>query len=121
MSKISDNTKQGKIERRHKKIRSLISGTAERPRLSVFKSHRHIFVQLIDDVKGATLVSVWSKNMPTASKMPQAQAAKEVGAEIAKQGRAKGIKEVVFDRGGYLYAGKIKAVADSARAAGLKF
>lgn len=115
--------KQLQIARRHKRIRSRISGTNERPRLSVFKSHRYIFVQLIDDTSGKTLVSLWSKSLVEGKgkKMPPAEQAKAIGVELAKLAAAAKIKEVVFDRGGYLYAGKIKAVADGAREGGLKF
>ena len=101
--------KQQKIERRHKKIRSTLSGTAERPRLSVFKSHKYLYVQLIDDTKGHTLAQA------------NAEDAKTVGVEIAKKAKALKIDKVVFDRGGYLYTGKIKAIADSAREGGLNF
>lgn len=101
--------KQQKIARRHKRIRSRVSGTAERPRLSVFKSQQFLYAQLIDDTKGHTLASAKSKK------------AEEVGKDIAKKGIDAKIKKVVFDRGGYLYIGKIKAIADSARAGGLEF
>ena len=101
--------KQQKIERRHKKIRSTLSGTAERPRLSVFKSHKYLYVQLIDDVRGHTLAQANSDD------------AKKIGIEIAKKAKALKIEKVVFDRGGYLYTGKIKSVADSAREGGLNF
>jgi large subunit ribosomal protein L18 len=101
--------KQQKIERRHKKIRSTLSGTSERPRLSVFKSHKYLYVQLIDDTKGHTLAQA------------NAEDAKVVGVEIAKKAKALKIDKVVFDRGGYLYTGKIKAIADSAREGGLNF
>jgi large subunit ribosomal protein L18 len=101
--------KQQKIARRHKRIRSTISGTAERPRLSVFRSNKFIYAQLIDDTKGNTLAQA------------NAADAKAVGIEIAKKGKAAKITKVVFDRGGYLYTGKIKAVADSAREGGLIF
>jgi large subunit ribosomal protein L18 len=110
--------KQYKIARRHKRIRAKVSGTAERPRLSVFKSHKFIFVQLVDDDKGATLVSAWSKECK--GKTP-AERAREVGALLAKKAMAAKIDSVVFDRGGYLYTGHIKAVADGAREGGLKF
>jgi large subunit ribosomal protein L18 len=110
-------TKQNKIARRHKKIRAKVSGTHERPRLSVFKSNKFIFVQLVDDEKGATLASAWSKGL----KGKPAERAKEVGALLAKKAVAAKITSVVFDRGGYLYTGHIKAVADGAREGGLKF
>jgi large subunit ribosomal protein L18 len=111
-------TKQYKIARRHKRIRAKVSGTPERPRLSVFKSHKFIFLQLVDDVKGATLVSAWSKECK--GKTP-AERAKEVGIELAKKAKEAKIVSVVFDRGGYLYTGHIKAVAEGAREGGLKF
>ncbi len=101
--------KQLKIERRHKKIRSTLSGTAERPRLSVFKSHKYLYAQLIDDTKGHTLAQATSDD------------AKKVGEEIAKKAKALKIEKVVFDRGGYLYTGKIKIIADGAREGGLNF
>lgn len=101
--------KQLKIARRHKKIRTKIIGTAIRPRLSVFKSHKYLYAQIIDDDKGHTLAQANSDD------------AKEVGVNIAKKAKALKIDKVVFDRGGYLYTGKIKLVADSAREGGLKF
>lgn len=101
--------KQLKIARRHKKIRSILSGTSERPRLSVFKSHKYLYAQLIDDDKGHTLAQAHSDD------------AKEVGIDIAKKAKALKIIKVVFDRGGYLYTGKIKSIADSAREGGLQF
>ena len=96
-------------EQRHKRIRAKVKGTAERPRLCVYKSNRYLEVQLIDDEKGATLV---------AGKMDDAQA---LGAVIAKGARAKGIETVVFDRGGFRYTGRVAALAEAARAGGLKF
>lgn len=101
--------KQLKIERRHKRIRSILSGTLERPRLSVFKSNKFLYAQLIDDVTGHTLAQANSND------------AKTVGINIAKAGKALKIDKVVFDRGGYLYIGKIKAIADAAREGGLNF
>ena len=101
--------KQMKIARRHKRIRATISGTQERPRLSVFRSNKFIYAQLIDDVKGHTFAQA------------QATDAKTVGVELAKKAKALKIEKVVFDRGGYLYTGKIKAVADAAREGGLIF
>ncbi len=106
---MNSTIKQEKRARRHKRIRSTISGTAERPRFSVFKSNTGLYAQLIDDVRGVTLAAAKGK------------AAGEVGSEIAKKAAAVGVNTVVFDRGGYLYAGKIKALADAAREAGLKF
>jgi len=95
--------------RRHARIRAKISGTAERPRLCVFKSNTALEVQLIDDVAGKTLVSARGGD------------AAKIGAEIAKAAMGKGVQQVVFDRGGYIYTGKVRALAEAARAAGLKF
>jgi large subunit ribosomal protein L18 len=110
--------KQLKIARRHKRIRSILSGTSDRPRLSVFKSHKYISAQIIDDTKGHTLVSFSSKDGK--AKTP-AEKAFEVGKELAKKAKANNITKVVFDRGGYIYTGKIKSVADGAREGGLIF
>lgn len=96
-------------DRKRKKIRSQISGTSLRPRFSVFKSNTAIYAQLIDDVSGKTLASAKGSD------------AVKVGSDIGKAAIAKEIKSVVFDRGGYIYTGKVKAVADAAREAGLKF
>lgn len=104
--------------RRKARIRAKISGTAERPRLAVFKSHKYIYAQIIDDTKGNTLVSFDSRQAKGAKPVDRA---KEVGVGIAKKAIAAKIDKVVFDRGGYLYAGKIKVVADAAREGGLKF
>ena len=108
----------------HERIRKKILGTEERPRLNVYRSLNHIYVQLIDDHKGATLVSA---NSAEGQKKGERRiggnlaAAKAVGKAIAERAKAKGISHVVFDRGGYLYHGRIKALADAAREAGLKF
>lgn len=110
--------KQQKIARRHKKIRSRISGTKDMPRLSVFKSNKYIYAQLVDDEQGHTLGAFSS--VESKAKTPR-EKAREVGIEIAKKAIAQKIEKVVFDRGGYLYIGHIKAVADGAREGGLKF
>jgi large subunit ribosomal protein L18 len=107
-----------RFARRAARVRAKITGTAERPRLSVFKSHRYIYAQIIDDTKGNTLVSFTSKDAK--GKSP-ADRAKEVGLGLAKKAVAAKIKKVVYDRGGYLYAGKIKLVAEGAREGGLEF
>ena len=111
-------TKQAIFARRKSRIRAKISGTAERPRLTVFKSHKYIYAQLIDDTKGHTLLSIDTREMK--GKTP-VERAKEVGVEIAKKAKAAKITKVVFDRNGYLYTGKIKTVADAAREGGLEF
>jgi len=110
---------------RHKRLRKRISGTPERPRLSVYRSEKHIYAQIIDDTKGETLVAASTVEKELREKLNQktwnVQAAKEVGKIIAERATAKGITEIVFDRGGYKYHGRIKALADSARESGLKF
>jgi len=102
----------------HERIRKKILGTSERPRLNVYRSLNHVYVQLIDDVQGTTLIAAHSAE---GKKGGNLAAAKEVGKMIAERAQAKGIKEVVFDRGGYIYHGRVKALADAAREAGLKF
>lgn len=105
-------------KRRHVRIRRKISGTHEVPRLAVFRSNKHISVQLIDDVKGITLGSASSLKLNLGANI---ESAIKVGEEIGKVAKNAGITKVVFDRGGYLYHGKIKALADAARKAGLEF
>jgi large subunit ribosomal protein L18 len=110
--------------RRHRRVRKKVSGTAERPRLSVFRSTNQIYAQLIDDVKGVTLASASSLDAELKSKLGSGgntEAAKQVGALIATRASEKKIDEVVYDRGGFLYHGRVKALADAAREAGLKF
>jgi large subunit ribosomal protein L18 len=107
-----------KFARRHARVRAKISGTAERPRLSVFKSHKYMYAQLINDDKGNTLAS--SNSREVKGKTPS-EKSKEVGLELAKKALKANIKKVVFDKGGYLYTGKIKLVADGAREGGLEF
>ncbi len=110
-----------KIDRRNKikaRIHGKISGTVQRPRLSVFRSNKAIYVQVIDDLAGNTLVAASSKGIAEGTKT---EIAAKVGEEIAKKAREKGITEVVFDRNGYLFHGRVKSLADAARKAGLKF
>ena len=107
--------------RRHKRVRTKISGTAERPRLCVYRSNANIYVQVIDDVAGKTLASASTLDKEVKTKHANKEAAKEVGALIAKRAKAKKIENVVFDRGGYIYHGIIKELAESAREGGLKF
>lgn len=104
--------------RRKARIRAKIHGTAERPRLSIFKSHKYIYAQIINDDKGHTLVS--SDSRKSKAKKP-IEKAEEVGVEIAKKAKDAKITKVVFDRSGYIYTGKIKTVADAARKGGLEF
>ena len=121
ISKIEKNTDRKK---RHERVRVKISGTAERPRLCVYRSLNNIYAQIIDDVAGNTLVACSSKEKAVAALLEgktKVEQAKIVGEELAKKATAKGIEEVVFDRGGYLYIGRVQALADGARAGGLKF
>lgn len=111
-------TKNDKRRRRHRRVRSKIKGTKERPRLSVFKSNRDVYVQLIDDISSKTLAAASSIEMKGKSMVEKAKA---VGELIAKVAKTKKIDKVVFDRSGYIYAGKVKVLADSARAGGLIF
>lgn len=109
---------------RHQRVRKKISGTAERPRLSVYRSLNHIYTQLIDDVKGVTLCSASTMEKEIASKvakMTKTGAAALVGETIGQRAIKAGIKEIVFDRGGYIYTGRVQAVADAARKTGLIF
>lgn len=112
--------KQQKRLRRHKKIRAKIFGTKERPRFCVSKSLKHIYAQLIDDEKMKTLIAANDQEIKKGKKS-KTELAKEVGKLIAKKALEKKIEKVVFDRGGYLYHGRVKAVADGAREEGLKF
>ena len=117
MSRITSKTE--KRTRRRNRIRATISGTASVPRLAVFKSLKYIYAQLIDDENGVTLAS--STSLAIKAKGTKTDKAKAVGEEIAKKASEKKISKVVFDRGGYIYTGRIKALADSAREGGLKF
>jgi large subunit ribosomal protein L18 len=108
-------------ERIHRRIRRKLAGTAERPRLAVFRSVAHIYVQLIDDAKGVTLVSASSVDKGAKTNGGNVAAAKTIGKLLAERAKEKGIVKVVFDRGGYQYHGRVKALADAARAAGLEF
>ena len=107
----------------HTRIRKKIQGTAERPRLNVYRSLNHIYVQLIDDLQGATIVSANSAEGKKGERRTGGNlaAAKSVGKAIAERAKEKGITQVVFDRGGYIYHGRVKALADAAREAGLQF
>jgi large subunit ribosomal protein L18 len=124
INKLSKNHKRGRV---HVRLRRKIAGTSERPRLNVYRSVEHIYVQLIDDSSGATLAQASSLEL---GKKPDSKkhvsggnvaAAKTVGKTIAERAKAKGVTKVVFDRGGYLYHGRVKALADAAREAGLQF
>ena len=102
----------------HKRIRSRMQGTPERPRLTVFRSLAHTYAQVIDDSKGVTLVSASTAGVKSGGNI---EAAKKIGAAVAQKALENGIKKVVFDRGGYIYHGRVKALADAAREAGLEF
>ena len=117
LKKVSRNENR---MRRHKRVRTKVSGTPECARLNVFRSNAHIHVQIIDDVNHNTLVSASSVEMKLENG-GNIEAAKAVGAEVAKRAIDKGIKTVVFDRGGYVYTGRVQALAEAAREAGLEF
>lgn len=107
--------------RRHARVRTKVSGTAERPRLCVYRSNCNLYAQIIDDVAGNTIVSASTLDKEVKTKKSNVEAAKEVGALIAKRATAKNIKTVVYDRSGYIYHGVVKALAESAREGGLEF
>jgi large subunit ribosomal protein L18 len=110
--------------RRHARVRKRVSGTRERPRLCVFRSLSHIYAQVIDDVAGRTLAAASDTEAGIKTKAEgkgKSEAARLVGAEVAKRAREKGVSAVVFDRGGYLFHGRVKALAEAAREAGLRF
>lgn len=106
---------------RHKRVRAKITGTSARPRLNVFRSLNHIYAQIIDDAKGVTLVAASTVDKDFDGYGGNSEAAKKVGLNLAKKAADKGITEVVFDRGGYLYHGRVKELAEGAREGGLKF
>ena len=107
--------------RRHKRVRGAVSGTAQRPRLNVFRSSKNIFAQVIDDVNGVTLVSASSLDKTIEGPTGNKAAAREVGKLLAERAKAKGIENVVFDRGGYIYHGRVQELAEGAREGGLEF
>ena len=110
-------------KKRHLRVRKKINGTSERPRLSVFRSSKHMYAQLIDDLKGRTLVSASTldADLQGIGNGANVEAAKKVGELLAKRAKEQGVEKVVFDRSGYLYHGRVKALADAAREAGLDF
>jgi large subunit ribosomal protein L18 len=120
LNKIGKNEKRGYV---HERIRKKMEGSAERPRLNVYRSLNHIYVQVIDDLSGKTLVSASTAEGKKESRVKggNVASAKVVGKTIAERAKAKGVTKVVFDRGGYIYHGRVKALADAAREAGLKF
>jgi len=120
LRKITKNEKRGHI---HERIRKKLQGTAQRPRLNVYRSLNHIYVQVIDDLAGKTLVSASTAEGKKEDRRTggNVAAAKAIGKAIAERAKAKGVTKVVFDRGGYIYHGRVKALADAAREAGLQF
>ena len=121
---IKTKNKKLTVNKRHRRIRVSLSGTTERPRLAVYRSNKHIYAQLIDDVKGLTIVSAGTVEKELKDKLKDGndiESAKEIGKLIAERAKQKGVEAVVFDRGGYLYHGRIAALADAAREAGLLF
>lgn len=117
-------TRKESLRRRHKRVRRQVTGTSERPRLAVFRSNQHIYVQVIDDIQQHTLAAASTLEPDLKSTLASganSQAASEVGKLIAQRALAKGIQQVVFDRGGNLYHGRVKALADAAREGGLEF
>lgn len=115
-----DDKKASRV-RRHLRVRKKISGTTERPRLSVYRSEKNIYAQIIDDVNGVTLVSASSVEKDFDGVGSNLEGAKKVGTLIAQKAADKGIKSVVFDRGGYIYHGRVQSLAEAAREAGLEF
>ena len=118
---ISKPDKNKIRQKRHRRVRGKISGTAARPRLNIFRSNTGIYAQVIDDVAGVTLASASTLDKEVKTKLSNKEAAKEVGSLVAKRALEKNIKEVVFDRGGYIYHGVIKELAEAAREGGLTF
>jgi len=120
---LKQTSKNATRRRVHERIRKKLLGTSERPRLNVYRSLNHIYVQVIDDLEGKTLASASSAEGKKESRTGGGNlaAAKGVGKTIAERAKSKGIDKVVFDRGGYIYHGRVKALADAAREAGLKF
>ena len=118
---VSKTDRKLERTRRHARVRTKVSGTAERPRLCVFRSNSHLYAQIIDDVAGITLVAASTLDKEVKTKKSNIEAAKEVGALIAKKAAEKNIKTVVYDRGGYIFQGVVKALAEAAREGGLEF
>ena len=118
---MSKTNKQEARRRRHFRVRKKVTGTAERPRLAVFRSNRHISVQLIDDVQGHTIAAASTLEADQRDGAATIEGARRVGALVAERAKAEGISAVVFDRGGFKYHGRVAAVAEAARDAGLEF
>ena len=118
---VSKTDRKLERTRRHARVRTKVSGTAERPRLCVYRSNSNLYAQIIDDVAGNTLVAASTLDKEVKTKKSNKEAAKEVGALIAKRAKAKNITTVVYDRGGYIFHGVVKELAEAAREAGLEF
>ncbi|MBV9349351.1 MAG: 50S ribosomal protein L18 [Patescibacteria group bacterium] len=118
MSKLTPKTKNDLRKRRHARIRARVSGSQERPRLAIFRSNKFVYAQIIDDERGVTLASASSKDIEGKT---MSEDAKMVGERIAKAALERGVKKVVFDRGGFTYSARVRALAEAARAAGLEF
>ena len=121
---VSKESRSKVRAKKHMRIRNRFSGSAERPRLAAFRSNNHVYAQVIDDVNGTTLVSASTTEKDIKAELKNTddiEAATKIGDVVAKRALEKGIKAVVFDRGGYIYHGKVKALADAAREAGLEF
>ena len=121
---VSKESRQEVRAKKHRRMRNRLSGTAQRPRLAVFRSNNHMYAQIIDDVAGNTLVSASTLEKEIKSELKKTndvEAAAYIGTVVAKRALDKGIKEVVFDRGGFIYQGKVQALAEAAREAGLEF
>ena len=118
---VSKTDRKLERTRRHARVRTKVSGTAERPRLCVYRSNTNLYAQIIDDVAGITLVAASTLDKEVKTKKSNIEAAKEVGALIAKKAAEKNIKTVVYDRGGYIFHGVVKALAEAAREGGLEF
>ena len=118
---VSKTNRKLERERRHKRVRAKISGTAECPRLCVYRSNSNIYAQVIDDTKGVTIASASTLDKEVKTKKSNKEAAKEVGTLVAKRAIEKKVKTVVYDRGGYIYHGIVKELAEAAREAGLEF
>ena len=121
---VSKKSRTGVRENKHRKLRNRFSGTAERPRLAVFRSNNHMYAQIIDDTVGKTLVSASTLDKDVKAELEKTnnvEAATVVGTVVAKKALEKGITTVVYDRGGFVYEGKVKALAEAAREAGLEF
>ena len=118
---VTKKDKNAQRLKRHARVRAKVSGTAERPRLAVYRSNAHTYAQIIDDVAGVTLCAASSTEKDFGSIGSNKEAAKKVGMTIAERAKAKGIEDVVFDRGGYIYHGRVSELAAGAREGGLKF